>query len=82
MKTGVVVCFSELLKRLGGTYRQTLVIQPGNIAENMTVRASFAELQGFTYFGYTLPGNDTELTSSSDADAVSDRRRGTLMLAS
>lgn len=71
VKTSTDACFSELLERRSGTYRQRLVIQPGTIVANMSVRASFAERQGFTYFAYKLPGKEAEMTSTSDADEVS-----------
>ena len=73
---GVYMCvradvrFSELLERRGGIYRQRLVIQPGSVVADMSVRTSFAERQGFTYFAYKLPGQDTEMTASSDKNKV------------
>lgn len=58
--------YNELLERRKGVYKQTLVVQPGTIVSNLSVSASFAERQGFTYFAYSLPGRDEKLTSSSN----------------
>ncbi|XP_076436380.1 inter-alpha-trypsin inhibitor heavy chain H3-like isoform X2 [Babylonia areolata] len=57
--------YNELLERRRGVYKQTLVVKPGTIVDDLSVSASFAERQGFNYFAYSLPGSDTKLTSSS-----------------
>ncbi|XP_070176067.1 inter-alpha-trypsin inhibitor heavy chain H3-like [Littorina saxatilis] len=62
------IVYNELLERRAGTYRQRLMIQPGSVVANMSVRVYFAERQGFKYFAYKLPGSDAELISSSAAD--------------
>ncbi|KAL8563007.1 hypothetical protein ACOMHN_004699 [Nucella lapillus] len=68
--------YNELLERRGGVYKWTLVVQPGTIVSNLSVSASFAERQGFTYFAYTLPGNNDEKLTSSSNDYQTQLRAG------
>ncbi|ESO87139.1 hypothetical protein LOTGIDRAFT_107242 [Lottia gigantea] len=70
VKAGVEAVFyltyQELLVRRVGLYKQRIVVQPGQIVKNLTVKAVFNENQGFDKFFYTFPNSTTVFTTSSD----------------
>lgn len=65
-----ILTYNELLERLGGMYRQRLVVHPGSIVPDLVVSALFTEYEGFQNFAYLLPGSKTPQQSSSEADRV------------
>ncbi|KAK6176217.1 hypothetical protein SNE40_014542 [Patella caerulea] len=63
--------YQELLERRLGDYQQRIVVQPGQVVNNLTVFASYREEQQFKKFSYLLPNSNVINTASTENAVLS-----------